>query len=146
MFSFNYTFERKITANKTSKNVMDAARDLFKEREINDINIQDNMVIGKDSLFKLDFSNRSPLVLSPGKEYFIYNESTRTLTYKIEAFYPLLFNLIYAFILFLILHFLVGHRIIEMVIPSLFFILLSIVSYLQYQMVINKITGKLNEN
>lgn len=145
MTSLHYTFEREIKGRKTLKNVTDAVQNSFMEREVDHINIDGNIITGKDSLVKLDFSNRSPLVISPGKEYFIYNEATRILTYKIESFYPVLFNLIYAVILFLILHFLVGHLIIETVIPVLFFILITFVSYFQYQSVIDKVSRTLNE-
>ncbi|MGE8431368.1 hypothetical protein [Chryseobacterium joostei] len=141
----HYTFEREINEGKTLKNVTDAVQNSFMERQVDHINIDGNIITGKDSLVKLDFSNRSPLVISPGKEYFIYNESTRILTYKIESFYPILFNLIYAVILFLILHFLAGHLIIETVIPTLFFILITFVSYFQYQSVIDKVSRNLNE-
>ncbi|MGU3377088.1 hypothetical protein [Chryseobacterium sp. M5A1_1a] len=145
MLPFYYTFEREIKGVKTLKNVTDAVHDSFIERKVDHINIDGNIITGKDSLVKLDFSNRSPLVISPGKEYFIYHEDKRVLTYKIESFYPILFNLIYAGILFLILHFLVGHWIIELGIPTLFFILITIVSYFQYQTVIDKVSRNLNE-
>lgn len=145
MMSFHYTFEREITGRKTLKNVTDAVQNSFMERQVDYINIDGNIITGKDNLVKLDFSNRSPLVISPGKEYFIYNENTKILTYKIESFYPILFNLIYAVILFLILHFLVSHLIIETVIPTLFFILITLVSYFQYQSVINKVSRNLNK-
>ncbi|PWN60847.1 hypothetical protein [Chryseobacterium viscerum] len=143
--AFHYTFEREINEGKTLKNVTDAVQNSFAERQVDHINIDGNIITGKDSLVKLDFSNRSPLVISPGKEYFIYNENTKILTYKIESFYPILFNLIYTIILFLILHFLVGHLIIETLIPTLFFILITFVSYFQYQSVIDKVSRKLNE-
>ncbi|MFP3834086.1 hypothetical protein [Chryseobacterium sp. SIMBA_028] len=142
---FYYTFEGEIKVRKTLKDVTDAVQNSFMEREVDHINIDGNIITGKDSLVKLDFSNRSPLVLSPGKEYFIYNEDTNILTYKIESFYPILFNLIYTVILFLILHFLVGHLIIETVIPTLFFILITIFNYFEYQAVIDKISRNLNE-
>ncbi|MEJ5106584.1 hypothetical protein [Chryseobacterium sp. MYb328] len=141
-----YTFKIKIKEGTTAKNVTDAAHDSFMEREVNDVQIHDNIITGKDSLFKLDFSKRSPLILSPGKEYFIYNESAKTLTYKVEAFYPILFNLLYAGILFLILYFSVQHLIIELVIPGLFFIILTTVDYFQHQAVIAKVSRKINEN
>ncbi|MDN3692714.1 hypothetical protein QWZ06_10695 [Chryseobacterium tructae] len=141
-----YTFKTKIKREKTSKNVIDAVHDSFIEREVNDIHIHDNIITGKDSLIKLDFSKRSPLILSPGKEHFIYNESAKTLTYKVEAFYPILFNLVYAGILFLIFYFLVQHWILELVVPSLFFVILTIVDYFQHQTVIDKISRKINEN
>lgn len=141
----HYTFEREINEGKTLKNVTDAVQNSFMERQVDHINIDGNIITGKDSLVKLDFSNRSPLVISPGKEYFIYDESTRILTYKIESFYAILFNLTYAVILFLILHFLAGHLIIETVIPTLFFILITFVSYFQYQSVIDKVSRNLNE-
>ncbi|KAB1231561.1 hypothetical protein [Chryseobacterium viscerum] len=143
--TFHYTFEREINEGKTLKNVTDAVHNSFAERQVDHINIDGNIITGKDSLVKLDFSNRSPLVISPGKEYFIYNENTKILTYKIESFYPILFNLIYTIILFLILHFLAGHLIIETLIPTLFFILITFVSYFQYQSVIDKVSRKLNE-
>lgn len=146
MSSFNYTFERTIQGKKTLKNVTDVVRHSFLEREMNDIHIQGSIIMGKDNLVKLDFSKRSPLVLSPGKEYFIYNENTKVLTYKVEAFYPILFNLIYAGILFLILHFFARHWIIELVIPGLFFIILTIVGYFQHQAVIDKVCRILNDN
>ncbi|MBP2615187.1 hypothetical protein [Chryseobacterium jejuense] len=141
-----YTFKIKIKEGVTAKNITDAACDSFMEREVNDIDIHDNIVTGKDSLIKLDFSKRSPLILSPGKEYFIYNESAKILTYKVETFYPILFNLIYAGILFLILYFFTQHLIIELVIPGLFFIILTTVDYFQHQAVITKISRKINEN
>nr|WP_315035319.1 hypothetical protein [uncultured Chryseobacterium sp.] len=140
MFPFTYTFKIEITAEKTLKNITDAARDSFMERDINMIEIQGNTVIGKDSLVKLDFSNRYPLTLSPGKEYFIYDESKRILTYKVEVF----FNIIYAAILFLILYFFAHHWVIELVVPTIFFIFITMVSYLQYHAVIDKISKKLN--
>ncbi|AZA76933.1 hypothetical protein EG347_05140 [Chryseobacterium sp. G0186] len=146
MFSFHYTFERAIQGEKTVKDVTDVACNSFREREVNDIHIQDNTIMGKDSLIKLDFSRKSPLILSPGKEYFIYNEGTKILTYKVEAFYPILFNLIYAGILFLILYFFARHWIIELVIPGLFFIIITIVDYFQHQAVIDKISRILNIN
>lgn len=141
MFPFIYTFKVEITADRTSKNIIDAARDSFLEREMNDIEIQGNTVIGKDSLVKLDFSNRYPLTLSPGKEYFTYDENKKVLTYKVEV----LFNLIYASALFLILYFFVHQWIIELVISSLFFILITFISYFQYQSVINKVSRNLNK-
>lgn len=140
MFPFIYTFKIEITTDRTLKNITDAAHDSFIEREMNNIEIQGNKVIGKDSLVKLDFSNRYPLTLSPGKEYFIYDESKKVLTYKVEV----LFNLIYASALFLILYFFVHQWIIELVIPTLFFILITFISYFQYQSVFNKVSRNLN--
>ncbi|MCQ9633991.1 hypothetical protein MP478_02585 [Chryseobacterium sp. WG14] len=104
MFPFTYTFKRKITADKTLEDVINAVCSSFTERGVNDIHIDGNTITGKDNLIKLDFSQRSLLVLSPGKEYFIYNENTKILTFKTEAFYPILFNVIYAGILFLLLY------------------------------------------
>ncbi|BAP32127.1 uncharacterized protein CHSO_3090 [Chryseobacterium sp. StRB126] len=141
-----YTFEIKIKEGKTSKNVTDAVCDSFIEREMNNIDIQGNNVTGKDDFIKLDFSNRYPITISPVKEHFIYDEDTRTLIYKIGAFYPILFNLVYSGFLFLILHFFVQHSIIEIVVPSIFFILITIVGYIQYQIVMDKISRKINEN
>ncbi|AZA89903.1 Uncharacterised protein [Chryseobacterium nakagawai] len=143
---FSYIFERAIKDEKTFKDVNDAVCNSLKERQMNDIHIQDNVIIGKDSLIKLDFSKRSPLIISPGKEYFIYNESAKTLIYKVEAFYLILFNLIYAGILFLILYFFAQHLIIELVIPSLFFIIITMVDYFQHQAAIDRISRKINEN
>lgn len=141
MFPFIYTFKIKITADRTLKNVIDAASDSFLEREMNNIEIKGNTIIGKDSLVKLDFSNRYPLTLAPGKEYFTYDESKKVLTYKVEV----LFNLIYAFALFLILYFFAHQWIIEFIIPSLFFILITFITYFQYQSVINKVSRNLNK-
>lgn len=139
-----YTFTIKINEGITSKNVTDTIRDSFIEREMHDIEIDGNSITGKEDFIKLDFSNRYPITISPAKEYFIYNENTRMLTYKIGALYPILFNLIYAGVLFLILHFLVQYWIIELAVPSIFFVLITIVGYIQYQMVINKISQKIN--
>ncbi|RXM50409.1 MULTISPECIES: hypothetical protein [unclassified Chryseobacterium] len=141
-----YTFTIKIKEGKTFKNVTDTVRDSFIEREMHDIKIQGNHITGKDDLIKLDFSSRYPITISPAKEHFIYDENTRILTYKIGAFYPIFFNLIYAGVLFLILHFLVQHWIIELVVPSIFFILITIAGYAQYQMTIDKISRKINED
>ncbi|MCJ7932356.1 MAG: hypothetical protein MUW56_01655 [Chryseobacterium sp.] len=146
MFPFTYTFEREIKQGKTIENVTHAVRDSFVERKVDHIKIEENIITGEDNLFKLDFSGRSPLVISPGKEYFIYNESTKTLTYKIEAFYPILMNLMYSGILFLILYNFARHLIIELIVPSLFFILITMVSYFQHHAVIDKISRNLNEN
>lgn len=145
MLSFHYTFKTEIKNGKTFKNVTDTVQDSFTERDVNNITIENNVITGKDKLFKLDFSQRSPLVISPGKEYFIYEEDTGVLTYKIEAFYSILFNMAYAGILFLILYNFVHHWIIELVIPFLFFIFITAIEYFQYQAVLNKISGKLNE-
>lgn len=141
-----YTFTIKIKEGKTFKNVTDTIRDSFIEREMYDIETQGNHITGKDDLVKLDFSSRYPITISPVKEHFIYDENTRTLTYKIGAFYPILFNLIYTGILFLIFHFLVQHWIIELVVPSIFFILITIAGYIQYQMIMDKISKKINED
>lgn len=141
-----YTFETKIKEGKTPKNVTDAVCDSFMERDMNHIEVHGNTITGKDDLVKLDSSNRNPIIISPGKEQFIYDEDTRTLTYKIGAFYPILLNLIYAFVLFLIFHFLVQHWILELVVPSIFFILITIMSYVQYQTVMDKISRKINGN
>ncbi|CAH0271843.1 hypothetical protein [Chryseobacterium sp. Bi04] len=146
MFPFTYTFKRKITADKTLEDVINALCSSFTERSVNDIHIDGNTITGKDNLIKLDFSQRSLLVLSPGKEYFIYNENTKILTFKTEAFYPTLFNVIYAGILFLLLYNFVHHLIIELVVPILFFILITIVSYFQHQEVIDKASRILNEH
>lgn len=140
MFPFIFTFTIEITSDKTLKNITDAARDSFIERDINDIEIQGNTVIGKDSLVKLDFSNRYPLTLSPGKEYFTYDENKKVLTYKVEVF----FNLIYASALFLILYFFVHQWVIEIIIPTLFFVLITMISYFQYHSIIHKISKKLS--
>lgn len=140
MFPFIFTFTIEITSDKTLKNITDAARDSFIERDINDIEIQGNTVIGKDSLVKLDLSNRYPLTLSPGKEYFTYDENKKVLTYKVEVF----FNLIYASALFLILYFFVHQWVIEIVIPTLFFVLITMISYFQYHSIIHKISKKLS--
>ncbi|MBV8328434.1 hypothetical protein [Chryseobacterium sp.] len=145
MFVFTYTFKREINNDKTLKNVTDAVYASFMEREMKYINIEGNRITGKDSLIKLDFSNRSPLVFSPGKEYFIYDENTKVLTYKIEAIYPVLFNLIYSSVLFLILYKLVHHPVIELAVPFLFFILITITGYFQYQMIMGKVCRKLVE-
>lgn len=140
-----YTFKTKIKEGKTSKNVIDAVRDSFIEREMKDIEIQGNTATGKDDFVKLDFSNRYPITISPAKEYFTYDEDTRTLTYKIGTFYPILFNMICAGILFLILHFLVQHWIIELAVPGIFFILITIAGYIEYRTVIDKISRKIND-
>jgi hypothetical protein len=140
MFPFIFTFTIEITSDKTLKNITDAARDSFIERDINDIEIRGNTVIGKDSLVKLDFSNRYPLTLSPGKEYFTYDENKKVLTYKVEVF----FNLIYASALFLILYFFVHQWVIEIIIPTLFFVLITMISYFQYHSIIHKISKKLS--
>ena len=146
MFPFTYTFEREIKEGKTLKNVTDAVRYSLMERELDDTILADNIIIGKDKLFKLDFSIKSPLIFSPGKEFFNYNENTRILTYKIEALYPILFSLIYSTVLFLILHFLVQHQVIEIVIASLFFLINIIMNYCHYLSVMDKISKSLNEN
>ncbi|WP_160137643.1 hypothetical protein [Chryseobacterium sp. c4a] len=141
-----YTFKTKIKEGKTSKNVIDAVRDSFVERDMNTIEIEGSTITGKENFVKLDFSNRYPITISPAKEYFIYDENTRILTYKIGAFYPILFNLIYAGVLYLIFYFLVQHWILELVVPGIFFILITIAGYIQYQSIINKVSRKINEN
>ncbi|CAI8817768.1 hypothetical protein [Chryseobacterium sp. IT-36CA2] len=146
MLQFTYTFEREIKEGKTLKNVTDAVRNSLMERELEDTILADNIIIGKDRLFKLDFSSKSPLIFSPGKEFFNYNENTRILTYKIEALYPILSSLIYSTVLFLILHFLVQHQVIEIVIASLFFFINIIMNYCHYLSVMDKISKSLNEN
>jgi len=146
MFPFTYTFERKITADKTLEDVIHIVRNSFTERGVDHIHIEGNTITGKDHLIKLDFSRRSPLVISPSKEYFTYDGNTKILTFKTEAFYPILFNVIYAGILFLILYNVVHHLIIELVVPTLFFILISVISYFQDQAVIDKVSRILNNH
>lgn len=146
MFPFTYTFEREIKDSKTFKNVTDEVRHSITERGLTDIILTDSTIMGENKIFKLDFSNKSPLVFSPGKEYFCYNENTRILTYKTKAFYSILFSLIYSAVLFLILHFILDHLITEIIIASLFFIAGIIIHYCHYISVIDKVSKNLNEN
>ncbi|MFS4429721.1 hypothetical protein [Chryseobacterium sp. S90] len=146
MFPFTYTFEREIKNSNTLKNVTDEICYSFMEREMDNSSFDDNTIVGKEKLFKQDFSSRSPLVFSPRKEFFNYNENTKILTYKIEAFYSLLFFLIYSVIFFLILHFLIHHIVIEIIFSTLFFILNTILNYSYHLKVIDKISKNLNEN
>ncbi|SMO67877.1 hypothetical protein SAMN06265171_104352 [Chryseobacterium rhizoplanae] len=136
MFPFYYIFEREIKNSNTLKNVTDEIRHSFMEREMDDSSFDDNTIVGKEKLFKLDFSSRSPLVFSPRKEFFNYNENTKILPYKIEAFYSILF--------FLILHFLIHHIVIEIIVSTLFFILSTILNYSYHLKVIDKISKNLN--
>jgi len=135
MFPFYYIFEREIKNSNTLKNVTDEIRNSFMEREMDDSSFDDNTIVGKEKLFKLDFSSRSPLVFSPRKEFFNYNENTKILTYKIEAFYSVIF--------FLILHFLIHHIVIEIIVSTLFFILSTILNYSYHLKVIDKISKNL---
>ncbi|WP_114821061.1 hypothetical protein [Chryseobacterium sp. KLBC 52] len=146
MFPFTYTFEREIKNSKTFKNVTDAVCHSITERGLTYIVPADGTVIGENKMFKLDFANKSPLVFSPGKEYFYYNKNTRILTYQITAFYSILFSLIYSAVLFLILHFILHHLTTEIIIAFLLFIAGIIIHYCHYILVIDNVSKNLNEN
>jgi len=81
MFLFTYTFEREIKDSNTLKNVTDEIRHSFMEREMDDSTFDDNMIVGKEKLFKLDFSSRSPLV-------FLLVKSS-SIIMKIQKFSPI---------------------------------------------------------
>lgn len=146
MFPFTYTFEREIKDSKTFKNVTDVVCHSITERGLTYIAPAGGTIIGENKMFKLDFANKSPLVFSPGKEYFYYNENTRILTYKTKALYSILFSLIYSAALFLILHFILHHLTTEIIIASLLFIAVIIIHYCHYILVIDNVSKNLNEN
>lgn len=146
MFPFTYLFKREIKIQKTSKNVTDSIRDSLIQRELDIITIENNIIEGKKSLFTIDFSHRSPLVISPNKEEFKYFEDEKILRYTVKIFHSTLLYLIYSLFIFFVFDLFIKHFIIKLICSITFFVIINFIIYVQYQTVIDNISRKLNEN
>lgn len=146
MFPFTYIFKREIKIQKTSKKVTDAIRDSLIQREVDTITIDNNVIKGEEKLFKIDFSSKSPLVISPNKEEFKYYEDEKILYYTVKIFNSALLYLIYSLFIFFVLSLFINHLITNILCVTAFFFIINFISYFRYQNAINNISRNLNEN
>ncbi len=93
MFPFTYTFERKITKDKTSDQVIYTVRDLLREKKVQNILSGPGFVSFNEGLFK-ERSNWDYLsLIDNGK--FTYDENNKILTYKVYLWRLNLFSVIF---------------------------------------------------
>lgn len=96
MFPFTYTFEKEITKDKTSDQVIYAVRDLLKEERVQNILYGPEFVSFDEGLFKERSNWHYLSLIDNGK--FTYNENNKILTYQVKLWKLNLFSLIFLII------------------------------------------------
>ncbi|MGX5685467.1 hypothetical protein ACWKWW_12930 [Chryseobacterium cucumeris] len=137
MFPFTYTFEREITKDKTSDEVIYTVRDLLREKKIQNI-IYGPGFISFDEGFPRARSNNDYLSLID-EGVFTYNEKTKRLTYKVRLWKLHLFALI-----FLIITMIYFDGFFGKLLPVFGLLINHLFSYFGSQGLIEEIAHKLN--
>lgn len=137
MFPFTYTFEREIITDKTSDQVIYAARDILREKKIQNILYGPGFVYFNEGFPRARSNNDYLSLIDDGK--FTYNENTKILTYKVKLWKLHLFAL--AFLIITMIYF---EGFFGKLLPVFGLLVNHLFSYFGSQGLIEEITHKLN--